>query len=291
MIIFFRNGQLGNQLFQYNSLITAFPTEKVFFINCHEIRYFRLANTLDRPHITLLPERVSIALRLILSFLARLRIIGLIEECLNSSHYRLVKKRGFLGFLFYGYDLFFQHKDVIEHLESKLALNSEHIEIANSWLRNQLLDPSSQVLVFVHIRMGDFLCWPSPDKPAMLPLNWYIARIETMRAMFSDAKFIICTDDIESARKSLRPYSYLYISDNSMIIDFAIMTLCKHGILSASSFSWWAAYYAKQANSRGGLFIAPKYWAGHASSKWFPSYFKTEWLKYCEVENYKGTPL
>ena len=67
-----------------------------------------------------------------------------------------------------------------------------------------------------------------------------------------------------------------------MTEDFVLMTQCKGGILSASSFSWWGAYLAKQKYS-GTFFLAPKYWAGHRQKRWYPESMKSSFLDYVEI--------
>jgi hypothetical protein len=76
----------------------------------------------------------------------------------------------------------------------------------------------------------------------------------------------------------------LIISENEYEIDFALMTLCSHGIMSPSSFAWWASFLIKM-NERvksSSYFIAPKYWAGHRRKKWFPLNFYFSWIEYRE---------
>ena len=63
------------------------------------------------------------------------------------------------------------------------------------------------------------------------------------------------------------------------------MGLCSHGILSASSFSWWGALYSKNFNKNKNYYIAPKFWVGHRLKKWIPNNFFTNWITYVELNN------
>jgi hypothetical protein len=40
----------------------------------------------------------------------------------------------------------------------------------------------------------------------------------------------------------------------------SIMSFCCAGILSASSFAWWGAFFAKTHDKDNSYFIAPNYW-------------------------------
>ena len=72
------------------------------------------------------------------------------------------------------------------------------------------------------------------------------------------------------------------IVNGSIGIDFAVMAQCfGGGVLSASSLSWWGAFYASQQNLDA-IFVAPKYWAGHRIKKWIPESILTSWITYVE---------
>ena len=65
------------------------------------------------------------------------------------------------------------------------------------------------------------------------------------------------------------------------------MSLCDHGVLSASSFSWWAGLYSVQRTLTGeryGSFVAPMFWIGHRKEKWHPVTLPyASWLEYILV--------
>ena len=74
----------------------------------------------------------------------------------------------------------------------------------------------------------------------------------------------------------------LIISKNSYEVYLIIMSYCLHGILSASSFAWWGAFYARSKHKQNTTFLAPKYWASHRKKKWHPANFQTDWITYIE---------
>lgn len=134
--------------------------------------------------------------------------------------------------------------------------------------------------VFVHIRRGDYVRWPSRDNPAVLPASWFTDAMQAVRSRLDKPQFVVVTDDVPYAREIFGHHGDVAIAAESWEIEFALMTLCDAGILSASSFSWWGAYLAHAAGSAG-PFVAPKYWAGRPQGEWYPpSFARTSFLEF-----------
>jgi hypothetical protein len=134
-------------------------------------------------------------------------------------------------------------------------------------------------IAFVHIRRGDYLFWPSRDFPAAIEVGWYLVQMEYFRYKYPQIQFIVFTDDKEYSFKLFADAKDVIISFEDEIVDFVIMAKCNHGILSASTFSWWTAYMAKISNPTG-EFIAPKYWIGYNKREWSPPWIESNWLRY-----------
>ena len=95
--------------------------------------------------------------------------------------------------------------------------------------------------------------------------------------------FLIFSDDINFIKNNLQnKQDCLFIENNNSLLDFTIMSNCNGGILSASSFSWMAAYiiYKKNINAK---LIAPKFWIGHRRRNWHPEFIQSTFLEYEEV--------
>ena len=70
------------------------------------------------------------------------------------------------------------------------------------------------------------------------------------------------SDEPDIIRKEFNYLENKIISiDNDSGTDLAIMTKCRSGILSPSSYGWWGSYLMKDRD----IIIAPKYWMGHKS--------------------------
>ncbi len=106
--------------------------------------------------------------------------------------------------------------------------------------------------VSVHVRRGDYV---ADDKTKILHDicgNSYfeeaIARVESIHGRCT---FLIFSDDIDWVRSNMNlPNSSLYISGRirsdgdvlDSVDELYLMSICKHHIISNSTFSWWGAY-------------------------------------------------
>jgi hypothetical protein len=164
-------------------------------------------------------------------------------------------------------------------------VKSEHILAASKWLLDNDLSPCSPSLVFLHIRRGDYINYPDQASPAVLDLTWYLKAIECIKTKVPSPSFVVVTDDYYYALDFFKNLPNFFISNNSFYQDFALMTLCSHGIMSPSSYSWWGAFYALLGhNESPHIYLAPKYWIGHRKSALYPPGFEFDWITYIESE-------
>jgi hypothetical protein len=161
-------------------------------------------------------------------------------------------------------------------------------------LQENLLEPARQWMAhnvtshgwnpyFLHIRRGDYVRWPTSASPAVLPFQWCKRQMDEIVSADERAHFIVCSDDIPYAEEWVGSDPRVSLFKGSEIQDFFLMTQCSGGgILSASTFSWWAAWYGRQfyPNAR---YLAPRYWAGWRQGEWFPATIETSWLEYSDV--------
>lgn len=137
---------------------------------------------------------------------------------------------------------------------------------------------------FVHVRRGDYLLWPSPDSPAALPISWYFSAMSQILTFDPQAHFILLSDDPQILCHFDLYYQNLTFLSSSPFDDFVAMLSCGGGgILSPSSFSFWAAFLSK-SHYTGARYIAPKYWLGWSSGEWLPSHSCQPWLSYLIVD-------
>jgi len=282
MIVFFENGRLGNQLFQYAALKELYPNHRLVFFGCrdlnqalHSVDAIIIKRNSALRWLIYLLERLFFAL-------ASLRIIGTIEERRDHGSFAIKKVSGAIFSTYLLKNSFFQNKNIVERIQPHFALNANHCKKATEWLNEKVVQLSDKTFIFVHIRRADYLTWPNREHPAVLDAQWYIKGMDHFRERVNNPIFLILTDDPDYARKYFGHQPDVLFTEGDKFIDLALMSLCQNGILSASSFAWWGAWFSKARSREAGIYIAPKYWVGHRTKKWYPEGFATQWITYIE---------
>ena len=283
MILFFECGRLGNQLFQYAYLNKSFQNHTIYLFGFRALKSL-LEEHSDQPGVRLVDlGPFSVLIDRILHLAARLRLIGIVYETQLNGDYKVRRRYGFLWNVYLVMPSFFQHYSITSTLDMKLAIKNGYLQSAYDWLQRNELERQDN-LVFIHVRRGDYLYWPSVQNPAALDKSWYIKAAKYIEQRVPNARFLIVTDDPDYCKQELA--SLLengIIAGEDMLTDFVLMTYCRHGVMSASTFSWWAAWISRCNNHAGGsLFVAPKYWVGHRVGLWYPNGFKSDWIKYID---------
>jgi hypothetical protein len=279
MIIFFEHGKLGNQLFQYFGLKNFFPEQKLYFFGFSDLQ--NLFDNIDLVFIKI--ETNSFFIRVLkktLLFLCVIRILGKIKEIDTNEKSELNVRQGLFWNIYLSDNIYFQKNNCIKKIINPPVIKKKYLKIAENWLKKKKIFHRKLNLVFVNVRRGDYLKWPHPNSTALLNLSWYNKQMLIIKKKIKKPIFIMMGDDTEYLCDVFKESKKLIISKNSREVDLSIMSFCSHGILSASTFAWWGAFYAKTYSKIHNYFIAPKYWAGHKRKKWFPKNFYCDWIIY-----------
>lgn len=115
--------------------------------------------------------------------------------------------------------------------------------------------------VAVHIRRGDYVSNKQTNRiHGLCSIQYFQKAIEEIIKKVEKPSFFIFSDDINWVKKNIVfPKLHVYVENNIGLrsyIDMHLMSLCKHHIISNSSFSWWGAWLKKTA----GFTIAPFPW-------------------------------
>lgn len=284
MLFFRQSGRLGNQIFQYAALKTYSKKKETLVLwDFYDLE--QVFDGVDAITCNLNNSRIERFLfRKIYEFLEWLssrKFISQVVEDKTSDEVPLVlNDPGWLSRLKLVEKSYFQYESSFSSQSiSSLSLKLDLVRHAEKFLR---IHAGNRPCVFVHVRRGDYQTWPSKENPAVLPLEYYHRCIDELSSKFSNPIFIFTSDDPSYVKSNFNSVENLVISTNSAFEDFAIMAQCVGGVLSASSFSWWAAYFAKQSHSDT-YFLAPKYWAGHSLKSWYPKFIETSFLRYVDV--------
>jgi len=226
-------GGLGNQLFQLAALESiAKQTSKQFFINTLKSKY-TLHST--EQYFTTIFKNWS-------KFYESNPTIPLKE---SSEIYLKINNSIFFSYCLYG---FFQDYKYVELIKSSFIprlLFNESILLKYPEINN---------CIFVHVRGGDFL-YISDFKVDLE--NYYTKCFELCK----DYPIIVFTNDISHTNTILKGKTYTIVNE-SEIDTLYLMTKCKGGVLSTSTFAWWGAYLTPNRP-----IYVPSYWNKNADIK------------------------
>jgi hypothetical protein len=280
MIIFFvGTGRLGNQLFQLNGIenVTRNIKSRTFLLfNMPDIKH-AIESKIQFKSINnhIIVKLYDHYLIYFFKFLSRIRIIGkiqceyiILKNQNIESHYNL--KRGFLPFIWIP-TLYFQ----LAYLTTNVyfSIKERHFIKAQSFFQSL---PENVEPVFIHIRKTDYINLEVLGKlGADLPLSYYNKAISIMTEQIKNPFFIFLSDDLYFIQQKFQNIQNKVISTLDQYGDLALMSLCKYGILSNSSFSWWGAYFMKEREK----VIVPKYWLGFKSGIEYPPGIIADWME------------
>lgn len=112
--------------------------------------------------------------------------------------------------------------------------------------------------VSLHVRRGDYVRQRAAFPPQ--PLAYYQTAIDRFPP---DTHFLVFSDDLPWCRRQFTGDRFTFVEGASDINDLFLMSLCRHHILSNSSFSWWGAWLNPLADK---VVYCPAYWFGPATS-------------------------
>lgn len=211
------NGRLGNQLFQiYSTLGIAKDSDRVAVFNKHQVSILDMINS---SYLTYYHEIAKQVVE---------------YDSLSYTDFKSIDG----NILIKGYlqcPLYFKN------------LSSECFQIKYAQdIDKKLGFTIRDNYAFVHIRRGDYVQVSS----YLLSLDYYINKMIKMQEIHKkEMKFFIFSDDIEYVRHhfyNISSVNITYVDLVDPIHTLFLMSLFNHGILSNSSFSWWAARLNKE---------------------------------------------
>lgn len=191
---------------------------------------------------------------------------------LRKPHFKIVKEKHF-----YMYDDemldslnksnslyldgYWQSYRYIEHLREELtaAFRINKPLTGKQLQTTQLI--KSHTCVALHIRRGDYIS--NPHAAAVHNLysaTYYSNAMAHIVEAVPEAHFLVFSDDINWCINEFpipHPHTFIQPDTASSATDMYLMSLCRHHIITNSSYSWWGAWLAdKQAQ----IVIAPRQW-------------------------------
>jgi hypothetical protein len=295
VILFYGEGRLGNQMFQYQALCgLARHNERLFAVGLEDLQGLL---RLQGPRLSVVTRNRTLKRLVKFAFLPVLLrpLARTFRLCNYVSEERVGEPpaTGPSGEL-----------AVRKGLCSRLTLvDGGHYQNASYWaslfpapafclqapLRAAALDylaaacGSVHRAAFVHVRRGDYLTHADYGlKDFALPVDFYRAAIRELKARVADLHLVFVTDDPQWVKDNFRDIEHKSIASFDAALDFAIMTQCRRGVLSNSTFSLAAGLMMRDPE----LLIGPKHWFGFRANAWFPPQIRFEHpnLLYLAVE-------
>lgn len=274
MIIANLKGGLGNQLFQY-----ACSKNIALKLN-QELKFFRDKPFFSSSRKIMIGDIFNLKIKYIsfinLSIILRFPAISLLRNLLASNKLSFLRPSSYIAepsftfwpglfnlnnqnFYLHGYWQSYKYfEGNLNTIRQDLSFNDKFLyENSDNFYFKKILKVNS---VSIHLRRGDFLTNPRAKKfHGVCSMAYYKKSINFIMQKVKNPHFFIFSDDIEWARSNFNfiECPFTFIEKNSDVVDFWLMSLCKHNVLANSTFSWWAGWLNKN-NSK--FVIAPKKW-------------------------------
>ncbi len=163
---------------------------------------------------------------------------------------------------FNNYKYFQKHsKDIMNMFNTDKLYDSKHDEIEN------MIKNSNSVSI--NIRRGDYLNSKHKDVFVNLQKDYYDQAIKQIRDKVQNPKFFVFSyDDPEWIKNELAfSKEELFIVNKEYVGDrfktyLRLISLCKHNIISNSTFAFWGAYLNKNKDK---IVLSPKKWMNNSS--------------------------
>ena len=140
-------------------------------------------------------------------------------------------------------------EEIREILLKELTLKNPLEKISAEWKKKIL---ASTCPVSVHVRHGDYLTYSSRNQRGLLSSNYYALHVNELKKNFPDIEVFVFSDDIQWCKDNLKfdvPTEFVEGCEHDYEEIF-LMSLCKHNIISNSTFAWWGAWLNKNPDKK-----------------------------------------
>lgn len=136
---------------------------------------------------------------------------------------------------------------------------------------------SERNAVSIHIRRGDYLnpLWAGSHM-VIKDKVYFENAVELIENSTHSPHFYIFSDDMDWVKNNIQIQNCTYVDHNkgkNSYLDMYLMSLCKHNIISNSTFSWWGAWLNRNTSK---IVVMPDRWLQNDSAQ---GIFPSEWVK------------
>lgn len=293
MIIIKFQGGLGNQMFQYamyykyQKMGLEVKADLLYYLSNEGVMPFKLTEYFPEIELEVCtseeiqsekftnPERHT-SLKILdgllyVVFPNKKYYVYEIQEGKYLKYFEKIKC-GYLEGFWQSEKYFLQYADELRYKFSFPKEEIKEIIDVSNWIRNENF-------ISLHVRKGDY----TQKKNQLLFGNictkeYYARAMEYIQKKVSNARFLVFSDDLDTACKELDIPDAVYVDKSRFHLykdwyDLYFMSLCKHNIIANSTFSWWGAWLNQ---SEGRMVIAPNRWINNRKT---PDIWGQDWIK------------
>ena len=150
--------------------------------------------------------------------------------------------------------------DIAPQIRREFRFYPDIDNVCNTFV-NEIRQDAATPVISLHVRRGDYVT--HHNKFRVLGLSYYVDALDTICKKLSldeKPKVIVFSDDIPWCRSNLKLEKAgvtVFAEQVSHWHDLCAMTKCDHHIISASSFSWWGAWLNASTSK---VVVAPRPW-------------------------------
>lgn len=157
----------------------------------------------------------------------------------------------------------------------------------------EVFEPSSQDLAYIKNTYQDILNHP---QTVGIQIRWFGVQKDkgwwddlvqyghnylqkAMDLFPQETLFIVSTNDLEFARLNVpqKDRNVIFLEGEPHYIDFFLLSMCKHNIITNSTFGWWAAWLNKNLDK---IVVVPSCWVDpNKYGGWNIDVWPKEWIQ------------
>lgn len=255
-------GGLGNQMFIYAMYLCMrerFPNTR---IDLSDMQHYHAHNGYELHEVFHLPHNefcIPQALKKVMEFcffkiiLERKQNLETLAAYTQPHHWPLLYFKGF-----YQSERFFKdHEDLVRHA---FTFDPSKANTQTQAMARAIQEDAHAVSL--HVRRGDYQQAKFIDNLGKVcGLPYYERAIEKMKALDSEARFYVFSDDTAWCRANIPLKDAVFIDWNTgkdSWQDMLLMSLCHHNIICNSTFSWWGAWLNRHKDK---VVLTPDRWS------------------------------
>lgn len=262
-------GGIGNQMFQYafaRSLAISMATNVIIdtsFLNTRGRKIVPRKYGLGDLNITISSENITDA-ELVTENKLYCYSRKIVESVISGQPKNVWLRHGY----WQSYKYFQEHSDIIAgELTPKTPLPVSVAGIAKDMKRTNS--------VLIHVRRTDY----TKNNPhPCYGVNYIQKCVDLLADKVSDLKMFVFSDDLQWCKENLSFNNCEFVDEfhDEPHYQMYLMSMCKHFIIPASSFSWWSAWLSKYPDK---IVICPKTWYSRPHHKNAEDLIPANWIR------------